>query len=225
MQRRLPIAELDPSQQTIVGTKQDAYRALDALGVAAETLGHYLEHPLSAVDVEELENISLAVTPKENAEQAGLEPEEIVRLRREAVKSTGVTTGTAAVRVAIVSGLIPIQFDIGHRTKPLIEDQTRLVIALTSLGLSALSIANETSLPKRVVSEEISEAKEALGAGNTAHLVRRAFESGVLENPDEQYHQAVRLGTLLEGPDVDFPLEEVSSLTRGLILQNGASGE
>ncbi len=223
--RHLPVAEIEPGQKTIEGTRLDASRALAALGIAGKTLSYSLEHPLSRADAEELESISLAIPPKERAEKTGLDTGEIDKLRRDAVKNMGVASGPAAVRVAIVSGLIPIGSDIGYRVKPAIEDRTHLVIALMSLGLSSSAIAKEASLPKSTVAQELSEAQEELGAGNKAHLIRRAFEAGVLEDPDVQYHQAVILSTFLEAADVDFPIEDASRLARSLILQNKTPAE
>lgn len=221
MNRPFPTLEADPSSLTVEGTRQDASRTLSALGIAAKTPSNYLSSPLTREHADEIESISLGFSRNERAREANLSVDEVQQLQKSAIRKTGAKTGPQATRIAIISGLIPIEFGHGFGPTPKIEDQTHIVLALMSLGVSVSAIAETTFLTEHAVREEIHEAQRDLRTASKPNLIRRAFEAGVFADPDTQYHDAVELRTLLEADDVDFQLETAAELTISLILQKG----
>lgn len=170
----------------------------DARNLLKDLFVHYRQEQidqfdLNSEDIEELENISRGSTLKEEAKARDINIRTVKKYRARLKERLGADSLPHAVRIAIESGILSLDGQLPDG--PTLElDQNHIdALEMASRGLSAERISEAQAVDLDVVHSRLGGSKEKkqggararLEAKNRPHLIRRAFDEGVLtpDNP------------------------------------------
>lgn len=188
----------------------DAAGELAILGSALDEVSFdtgYSMHRLSPVQLGELEAASRGISIKERASQTNRNNGTIDRHRYDLVHRIGAKSLPHAVRLGIVSGKLNIVLD----DEPThLKPKLKQTVLMTSFGMTTSYMANAIGYSESTITDRIRDTKEALGANNKPHMVRRAFEAQAVNIPSIEGNLSERL---LEAAK---SIRQLSGLAEGL---------
>lgn len=178
------LRELDRSIEEITEARVYIEQLLEQAGEQTSA-----QFPLDDRKIKDLNLIADGFTVKEHsteleADEPASNNNKIAKRREKARKALRAESMPHAVRLGIEYGVISYDVPSDSTADAGIDPVDREILELYSRGFYAKDIAAEKEIDRSVVDARLSQMVKNFGAKNRQHLVKRAFEEGVL-TPDE----------------------------------------
>ncbi|HYH36229.1 MAG TPA: hypothetical protein VD706_01885 [Candidatus Saccharimonadales bacterium] len=153
---------------------------------------------LSDANIRELELIASGATPAELAAERGVDPRVVSKERIYPVKKLKAGTQHHAVRLGIEHGFIKLDKVPDGSSDVVLPDGYHEILELYSRGLYEPQIAETVDKSIDTVSSSLHLMLDKFSANGRMHLIKRAFEEGILQ-PDPQSNVHLDIGARLLG--------------------------
>jgi DNA-binding CsgD family transcriptional regulator len=152
---------------------------------------------LTTREREVLDKLSHGLSSKETAQALGIGLYSVRKHRKHIHSKFGTHKIVDAVIIGFNRGLLTVDIsDTSDRDTPELTEIETEEIRLAAMGLGAFASGHERGVSEATIRKNRERAFKKIGALTTEHVVRRAIEAGIIENPGPSAEDQILNGTV-----------------------------